>query len=117
MRRAAVAAMVLAALSPAALAQSPPRIPDLAGVWVEDTDFFKVRNIGVAYRLPVQNTFLSRLEVGINLRNPLVFGSSSFDPEVTGAGIAAQGGFAAGGFGFGTESAPKEYLFTVRLGF
>jgi hypothetical protein len=34
MRRAAAAATVLVALSAAAIAQTPPRIPDVAGVWV-----------------------------------------------------------------------------------
>ncbi|MFK8161730.1 MAG: TonB-dependent receptor plug domain-containing protein [Lewinella sp.] len=90
---------------------------DLAGFWVEDTDFFKVRNIGVSYNIPTDNSVFSYLRVGFNARNPFVFGSSSFDPEVTGAGIAAQGGFGAGGFGFGTESAPRQYLFSVDFGF
>lgn len=104
----------------------PGRIPansaaesffDLAGVWVEETDFFKVRNIGLSYNVPVANTALSRLQVGVNFRNPIVTGSSSFDPEVTGAGIARQDGFAGGGFGFGTESAPRQILFNVKVGF
>jgi outer membrane receptor protein involved in Fe transport len=105
----------------------PTRIPanaanesffDLAGVWVEDADFFKVRNIGISYNIPTANIeALSRLTVGLNFRNPYVRASSSFDPEVTGSGISAQDGFAAGGFGFGTESAPKQVLFNVRIGF
>lgn len=104
----------------------PGRIPenaasasffDLAGVWVENTDFLKIRNIGFFYNIPVENTVFKRLELGINLRNPFAFASSSFDPEVTGAGIGAQNGFSAGGFGFGTESQPKQYLFTIRAGF
>ena len=89
---------------------------DLAGYWVEDTDFFKVRNIGLSYSVPNFGNF-SYVKVGFNMRNPLVFGSSSFDPEVTGAGIGAQNGFAAGGFGFGTESAPKQFLFSLDFGF
>ena len=89
---------------------------DLAGYWVEDTDFFKVRNIGLSYSLPSLGNF-DYVKVGFNMRNPLVFGSSSFDPEVTGAGIGAQNGFAAGGFGFGTESAPKQFLFSLDFGF
>lgn len=105
----------------------PGRIPDnslsesffdLAGVWVEETDFFKVRNIGVSYNVPVDNIdALSRLTLGLNFRNPIVTGRSSFDPEVTGAGIGAQNGFGVGGFGFGTESAPRQILFNVRVGF
>ncbi len=91
---------------------------DLAGVWVEDIDFIKVRNVGISYDIPVQNSPLSRLQVGINMRNPYVWGSSNFDPETTGAGISnGQGGLGVGGFGFGTESAPKQYTFTLRLGF
>ncbi len=89
---------------------------DLAGVWVEDADFIKVRNIGVMYSFDPANLPFSRLEIGFNALNPIVWASSSFDPEVTGAGIADQGGIAVGGFGFGTESAPRQYLFTVRVG-
>jgi outer membrane receptor protein involved in Fe transport len=90
---------------------------DLAGLWIEDTDFVKVRNIGLAYNFNVAGTKLRKLELGINMRNPLVWGSSTFDPEITGAGITPQDGFASGGFGYGTESQPKEFLFSVRLGF
>lgn len=90
---------------------------DLAGLWIDDTDFIKVRNVGLAYNFNVANTKLTKLELGINLRNPFVWGTSSFDPEVTGAGIGAQDGFASGGFGYGTESQPKEFLLSLRLGF
>ena len=90
---------------------------DLAGVWVEDANFFKVRNIGVAYSFDTSNiNSLRRLQIGLNLRNPIVRASSTFDPEVTGSGIAEQGGFAVGGFGFGTESAPKQVIFSVKIG-
>ncbi|TXF90459.1 TonB-dependent receptor [Neolewinella aurantiaca] len=90
---------------------------DLAGYWVEDTDFLKVRNVGLSYNVPVENSTFSYLKIGFNMRNPFIFASSSFDPEVTGAGIGSQGGFAAGGFGYGTESAPKQYLFSIDFGF
>lgn len=90
---------------------------DLAGVWVEDTDYLKIRNISLFYSLPGKfygNVF-KKVDVGFNVINPFNFYSSSFDPEVTGAGIGAQGAFGAGGFGFGTESAPRTYLATVRI--
>jgi len=90
---------------------------DLAGVWVEDADFFKVRNIGLSYNFDTANIpALSRLQLGVNLRNPIVRSSASFDPEITGSGIAEQGGFAVGGFGFGTESAPKQVIFSLKIG-
>jgi outer membrane receptor protein involved in Fe transport len=90
---------------------------DLAGVWVEDTDYFKIRNISLFYTLPSKfygNVF-KKVDLGFNVTNPFNFFSSSFDPEVTGAGIGAQGAFGAGGFGFGTESAPRTFLATVRV--
>lgn len=90
---------------------------DLAGVWVEDTDYLKIRNISVFYTLPSKyyGSVFKKVDVGFNVINPFNFFSSSFDPEVTGAGIGAQGGFGAGGFGFGTESAPRTFLATVRV--
>lgn len=89
---------------------------DLAGVWVEDANFFKVRNLGVNYTFDPAIIPMDRLQIGFNVLNPFVSASSTFDPEVTGAGIADQGGISVGGFGFGTESAPVQYLFTVRIG-
>ena len=89
---------------------------DLASYWVEDTDFVKMRNIGVTYSLGpiVKNT--KDLSIGLNLTNPFViYAASSFDPEATGAGVAVQGGFAGGGFGFGTESNPRIYTLSVKL--
>lgn len=90
---------------------------DLAGVWMEKTDYFKVRNISVSYNVPSRFTgnFVKNMEVGFNVTNPLNFVSSRFDPEVTGSGIRAQGKFGSGGFGYGTESAPRIYLGTVRF--
>ncbi|KAB2810278.1 TonB-dependent receptor domain-containing protein [Phaeocystidibacter luteus] len=90
---------------------------DLAGYWVEDANYVKIRNIAVSYDL--SGMFDGRLErssIGISLINPLNFVSSSFDPDVTGAGIDAQGGFGGGGFAFGTESAPRMYVLTLKFG-
>ncbi len=87
----------------------------LGSEFIEDTDFVKIRNIGATYRIPTQSMdFIQSLSVGFNAINPLAFASSSFDPEVTGAGIGAQGDFSAGGFGFGTISNPKRYLLSLK---
>ena len=84
---------------------------DLAGYWVEDANYLKIRTIGTTYTFrDVWNSRIDRLEIGFNVQNALNFVSSSFDPDVTGAGIRTQGGFAGGGFAFGTESAPRIYL-------
>lgn len=91
---------------------------DLAGYWVEDANYVKIRNISVSYRLDdVVGGGLKRTSVGFSVLNPFNFVSSSFDPDVTGAGIADQGGFGGGGFAFGTESAPRMYIVTLKFGF
>lgn len=90
---------------------------DLAGFWVEDANYVKIRNIAVSYNLgEVLNGRLKRASVGFSVLNPFNFVSSSFDPDVTGAGIAAQGGFGGGGFAFGTQSAPRMYILTLKCG-
>lgn len=93
---------------------------DLAGVWVEDTDFFKVRLISLSYNVPTRiigDTF-RRVSVGASVTNPLNFTSANFDPEVTGAGISSgQGGVGVGGFGFGTISPPRQFVGRVTIDF
>jgi outer membrane receptor protein involved in Fe transport len=94
---------------------------DLASVWVEDTDFFKVRLISAAYNIPerLYAGAVRNIRVGFSVTNPFNFSSSSFDPEATGAGIAggAQGGLGVGGFGFGTESNPRQFVGSLRVSF
>jgi TonB-dependent SusC/RagA subfamily outer membrane receptor len=89
---------------------------DLAGVWVEDTDYLKVRLISLDYRIPasVLPSQLRSLSVGASVTNPLNFTSSSFDPEVSGSENAA--GTVAGVFGFGTISPPRQWTLTLNVG-
>jgi hypothetical protein len=58
---------------------------------------------------------VKNLRVGFTVQNAFNSVSSSFDPDVTGSGIQSQGGFAGGGFGFGTESAPRIFLGSLRV--
>ena len=98
---------------------------DLAGVWVEDTDFLKVRLISLSYDVPsrwFRNPVLRSLKVGARVVNPFNVVASSFDPEVTGANGQSgtggvQNGVNLGVFGFGTESPPRQFLFSVKAGF
>ena len=98
---------------------------DLAGVWVEDTDFLKVRLISLGYDVPTrwfQNPVVRSLTVGARVVNPFNVVASSFDPEVTGANGQSgtggvQNGVNLGVFGFGTESPPRQFLFSLKAGF
>lgn len=89
---------------------------DIAGVWVENTDFFKIRTISLSYDFgSLANNAIKGLRVGFNAQNPFNFVTSNFDPEVTGANIGEQGRFSAGGFGFGTESPPRMFIGSVNI--
>jgi outer membrane receptor protein involved in Fe transport len=89
---------------------------DLAGYWVEDANYVKIRTIGAEYNFgSFMDGRVKNLRVGFTVQNAFNSVSSSFDPDVTGSGIQSQGGFAGGGFGFGTESAPRIFLGSLRV--
>ena len=94
---------------------------DLASYWVEDSDYIKIRNIGVSYNLNVLTDnfkYLDNLRLGFNIQNPINWSKSGVDPEATGAGLGNnQGSFAGGGFAFGTISAPRTYLLSLKATF
>ena len=93
---------------------------DFANLYVEDADFLKVRLISLNYSVPTRYTagFFRRVSVGATVTNPLNFTSTSFDPEVTGAGIAqGQGGVGVGGFSYRQLSANRQVYGTVRIDF
>ncbi len=93
---------------------------DFANLYVEDADFLKVRLISLNYTIPTRFTegLARRVSVGATVTNPLNFTSTSFDPEVTGAGIAqGQGGVGVGGFSYRQLSPNREVYGTIRIDF
>jgi TonB-dependent SusC/RagA subfamily outer membrane receptor len=111
---------------PASAAENEADYTKFGALWVEDNDFFKVRNISAFYRVPesLYGKAFKGIELGFNALNPFNFVQSTFDPEVTGAGASntvsgqpTQGRITVGGFGYATESAPRQLLGTLRLTF
>ena len=100
---------------------------DLAGVWVEDTDFLKMRLISLGYTIPekfYRTQLIKRIDVGFKVINPFNFVKSSFDPEITGdnglsnrSETTDQDALNLGVFGFGTESPPRQFLFDLKVNF
>lgn len=94
---------------------------DIGGLFVEDTDYIKVRQISASYSIPARYLdglgLFSNARVQLAVTNPFNFVASSFDPEVTGAGIGLQDGVNVGGFGYSTESSPRQYLVTLGATF
>jgi outer membrane receptor protein involved in Fe transport len=62
-----------------------------AGPWIEDASYFRVRELGVSYRLPkewVKN--IASIKLGLSARNLInVFDYFSYDPEVSNFGSNA----------------------------
>ena len=82
-----------------------------------DNDFFKIRNIGISYDFGQQFNVFSNISVAITATNPFNWTKGLFDPETTGSGIGNQNGFGSGGFFYGTESAPRTFISSVKFQF
>lgn len=85
--------------------------------FVFDNDFFKIRNIGASYNFGDVLKPFSSVKLGVTVTNPFNWTAGDFDPEATGSGIGAQNGFASGGFAYGTESAPRIFMSSLRFQF
>jgi len=95
---------------------------DLAGLWVQNADYLKVRLISIDYNLPASlyEGIVRQISVGASVTNPFNFVKSDFDPEVSGAALGGQGGgseVGVGGFVYGTASSPRTFLGKVRITF
>lgn len=82
-----------------------------------DNDFVKIRNIGASYRFGDLLDVFNDVTLGFTVTNPFNWTAGDFDPEITGSGISAQNGFASGGFAYGTESAPRIFMTSLKLQF
>jgi len=89
-------------------------------MFIEKTDYLKVRTIGATYTLPKSaiGSFANYVVVGATVVNPFNFATSSFDPEATISGSASgQGGATTGGISYATYSAPRQFLMSVKVSF
>ncbi|MEO9482120.1 MAG: TonB-dependent receptor [Ekhidna sp.] len=93
---------------------------DLGGVWVESSDYLKIRNISLSYSMPNEwfNDHVKNVQVTFTALNPLnFFKATNFDPETTGAGARTQNAVNVGGFGYGTFSAPRQFIGSIKFNF
>ncbi|MCY1520969.1 TonB-linked outer membrane protein, SusC/RagA family [compost metagenome] len=93
---------------------------NFSNMFVEKTDFIKVRSIGASYLFregQLGKTF-KNLTVGFSVSNPFSFAKSSFDPESTTSGsVQGQGGATTGGISYATYSAPRQFLGSIKVNF
>lgn len=101
-------------------AGGPSRIwLDVFNLFVEDTDFVKLRTVGATYRLPeswAPGRFRD-LRIGLQVVNPWSWAASTFDPETDLSGAIGQGAASVGGFNYSTDTHPRSFLFTFGMGF
>lgn len=95
---------------------------DITDLFVEPTDFLKVRLIGLNYTVPESwyQGWARSIRIGFNVTNPLNFYKSSFDPEATisgGSGSRNQNGPTTGGFNYSVPSAPRQFLGSLKVSF
>jgi TonB-dependent starch-binding outer membrane protein SusC len=93
---------------------------NFTNMFVEKTDFLKIRTIGATYTLKggLFNNTIKSVVIGFMAVNPINFASSSFDPEATISGAAqGQNGASTGGISYATYSTPRQWLGSLRLNF
>ncbi|KRT14246.1 TonB-dependent receptor [Pedobacter ginsenosidimutans] len=93
---------------------------DVTNMFVEKTDYIKIRTIGIGYNFKpaAWNKAVKSVNIGFSVVNPLNFASSSFDPETTISGSAqGQNGATTGGISYSTYSAPRQFVGSLRVNF
>lgn len=91
----------------------------ITNLFVEDTDYLKVRNLSALYTVPERfSTRWARgIELGATIQNPIGWWTSSFDPETDHSGATSQGAASVGGFNYASDPSPRTFLGTVRVRF
>lgn len=93
---------------------------DYSQLFVEDSDFFKIRLISLQYQfkrsqLPAN---LKGANIGFASVNPFNFTASSSDPEaVMPGGAQGQGSATTGGINYAAHSAPRQFILSLKLNF
>ena len=82
-----------------------------------DSDFLKIRTIGLSYNFGAQFGVFDNIRLSFTATNPLNWTTGLYDPETTGSGVGNQNGFSSGGFFYGTESAPRTFISSLRFEF
>jgi TonB-dependent starch-binding outer membrane protein SusC len=93
---------------------------NLTDQFVEKTDFLKIRTFGLNYSIGQQalGNLANRITLGFTVVNPLNFNSASFDPEATQSGAdQGQNTATTGGIAYAAESAPRQFLGTLKINF
>lgn len=82
-----------------------------SSIWLEDADWFKLREIGLIYRVP--DYIFKGVTISASIRNVAVFGvDSNTDPELNGYQPTGPN---TGGYNLGDISAPRQFRLGINL--
>lgn len=87
-------------------------------LFVERSDFIKVRTIGLVYNLKAGALFrrINNASIGFTAVNPLNFTASASDPEaVMPGGAQGQGSATTGGINYAAHSAARQFLLSLKF--
>lgn len=93
---------------------------DVTNMFVEKTDYIKIRTIGLGYNFKpaAWKNVVKSINIGFSVVNPLNFSASSFDPEATISGSSqGQNGATTGGVSYATYSSPRQFVGSLRVNF
>lgn len=90
---------------------------NMSNYFVYASDFLKVRNIGITYRLDKVCKGVRGVELGFRVSNPFTVTACPVDPEATISSTLSQGAIATGGLNYATYSAPRQYVGSVKVTF
>lgn len=92
---------------------------NVMNLWVENTNYVAFRTATIEYKLNQRLVppLAKDAQLSFSVVNPWRWASSHWDPETDLATASDQGGIAVGGYNYATDSAPRTYLLTIRLGF
>ena len=88
---------------------------NVTNYFVYRSDFLKVRQVGVDYTWQHPLRWVKALTLGFTASNPFAFTSCPVDPEATVSSTLSQGAVATGGFNYATYSAPRQFLWSVKV--
>lgn len=90
---------------------------NMTNYFVYNSDFLKVRTVGLSYRFEKPCKGLRGIELGFRVNNPFTITDCPVDPEATISSTLSQGAIATGGFNYATYSAPRQYIGSIKVNF
>lgn len=88
---------------------------NVTNYFVYRSDFLKIRQVGASYNFRRPARGIEGVDLGFVVTNPWTITDCPVDPEATISTSLSQGAVATGGFNYATYSAPRQFVFSVKV--